>query len=1044
MFLSRNNLRFPGLLGLGALALLAAAATWILPAGAQETSLTLDFSSTSFLDPGSTTADWDTVSGTLHLPAFTAHELGSVSGANLGRVALAGDDVYMSSGTLGLSVVDVSNPAAPSLIYAEGGGHLVNDVDVYGDLLFAAGRTEGLHLYDVTNPAAPTYLGANSSYNDMRGVAARGALLYLADGVNGVHILNLAGTLFEIGTLDTPGVARDVDAAGNVAVVADDTYLRVIDVTDPSSPVEISSFAATEASSVQLDYPLVYLGTLTGMVILDISDPANPVQVGSFPAPDLVSISVDRDYAAVTTLGELYLVDVRDPALPAQQWMQPSGDESGAAVIKAGRIYWADGDTFRLVESALPLSMQYTRSPGITRNCFGAAVEGNVLYLYQDRDGFESVVTYDVTDAMNPVESGYLHLDLGLGSYGSDLAVSGGFVYLADRDGIKVIDARDPTAPVLVNTVLGTEDFYRIQTQGSYLVGATSTDIHVLALYDPANPSYGYTTGFGAHSIRLQGSYLYYTSGTTFGVYDLITTSPVGSLSLPSSADILAVDGNQVYVTSGSSIYAISVASPASPVLLNAGTPPIYVPRTGVVVGDRLAVLDDWHVALFDISDPTLLTEVDRIDLPSFSPYVPLGKTLVRVGDFLHAGRSHTAPGGSHTEDLYDILPVMSHRVDYTRNEARTVSLAAGHEGAAAWRILPAARTDSVSMYLGDVSGDTGIWPLSAVGSVAGMTLYPASSLVDPVVDEVTFEWAYEEPAITSIADTPNDQGKQVRLSWMKSANDLYSAPDPVTEYSVFRRIEVGYAPGMLSTASPPGTWDFVASVPADGLGTDGHYSVIVPTLADSTQSAGMHWTTYFVRGRTATRGTVYESPPTAATRSTTWPPRCRQGSWPPPPGAGSICPGIPTPSRMCGTTTSTGAHPRGSWPTISQGSGPPRATASATRLPAGRRTTRWRRSTSAETRASPRPPTAPSGWAVRRSPAASTSIRRAPTRSGRIRGSTTRFPRAGATSPWPYTTSRGAGCAPFRTAGARKGSPNSTGTAGTTAAARCPPGSTS
>ena len=260
----------------------------------------------------------------------------------------------------------------------------------------------------------------------------------------------------------------------------------------------------------------------------------------------------------------------------------------------------------------------------------------------------------------------------------------------------------------------------------------------------------------------------------------------------------------------------------------------------------------------------------------------------------------------------------------------------------------------------------------------------------------------------------------------------------------MFRRIEAGYAPGMLSTASPPGTWDFVASVPADGLGTDGHYSVIVPTLADSTQSAGMHWTTYFVRGRTATPGTVYESAPDSGYSVDNLAPSVPAGllassagggfdlSWDPNPepdvryynvyrGAseGFVADDL---SRIGATAGNSFSDPAPGGETyyqvaavkLSGNEGPPATTHGAVGVGRPQITSRFH------------------------------SIRRAPTRSGRIRGSTTRFPRAGATSPWPYTTSRGAGCAPFRTAGARKGSPNSTGTAGTTAAARCPPGSTS
>jgi hypothetical protein len=59
--------------------------------------------------------------------------------------------------------------------------------------------------------------------------------------------------------------------------------------------------------------------------------------------------------------------------------------------------------------------------------------------------------------------------------------------------------------------------------------------------------------------------------------------------------------------------------------------------------------------------------------------------------------------------------------------------------------------------------------------------------------------------------------------------------------------------------AYPPGDWDFVVTVPAD---CEDSYSTVVPTLADSTVSAGMHYTVFFVRARTSTPGTYFDAPP--------------------------------------------------------------------------------------------------------------------------------------------------------------------------------------
>jgi hypothetical protein len=101
----------------------------------------------------------------------------------------------------------------------------------------------------------------------------------------------------------------------------------------------------------------------------------------------------------------------------------------------------------------------------------------------------------------------------------------------------------------------------------------------------------------------------------------------------------------------------------------------------------------------------------------------------------------------------------------------------------------------------------------------------------------------------------------------------------PIVEYTVYRRIDyessepAGQAEPVALGAfaqsaedspapqptHPPGDWHFIMTVPADA---DDDYTVVVPTLADSTISDGMVYTVFFVRARTGTPGVYFESHP--------------------------------------------------------------------------------------------------------------------------------------------------------------------------------------
>jgi len=82
-------------------------------------------------------------------------------------------------------------------------------------------------------------------------------------------------------------------------------------------------------------------------------------------------------------------------------------------------------------------------------------------------------------------------------------------------------------------------------------------------------------------------------------------------------------------------------------------------------------------------------------------------------------------------------------------------------------------------------------------------------------------------------------------------------APPAVLHYEVLRRVDP--LPAGAATPAKLDGWDFVAAVPAHG---DNIYSVVVPTLADSTIAQGMHWSVFLVRAATATPLTFFDSPP--------------------------------------------------------------------------------------------------------------------------------------------------------------------------------------
>ena len=120
-------------------------------------------------------------------------------------------------------------------------------------------------------------------------------------------------------------------------------------------------------------------------------------------------------------------------------------------------------------------------------------------------------------------------------------------------------------------------------------------------------------------------------------------------------------------------------------------------------------------------------------------------------------------------------------------------------------------------------------------------------------------------PQIISIKDVPNDQGQQVRISWLRSIDDSYNAPDSllVTQYTIWRRIDP-YTfhksnQMTLGNDTSPGEWECVAAIPAV---QDSVYHCIAPTLADFSVYRGIYFSIFFIRAHTNDPRVHWASPP--------------------------------------------------------------------------------------------------------------------------------------------------------------------------------------
>jgi hypothetical protein len=127
---------------------------------------------------------------------------------------------------------------------------VANDVVVVGHYAFVAGGSSGLLVLDITDPATPTLEGSLDTSGQACGVTVAGNYAFVADGSDGLQVIDISdpASPFLVGNFDMEGSARAVTTfAGHALVAAGMSGLQVIEVRDPVAPSLTGKKAAATA-----------------------------------------------------------------------------------------------------------------------------------------------------------------------------------------------------------------------------------------------------------------------------------------------------------------------------------------------------------------------------------------------------------------------------------------------------------------------------------------------------------------------------------------------------------------------------------------------------------------------------------------------------------------------------------------------------------------------------------------------------------------------------------------------------------------------------
>ena len=274
-----------------------------------------------------------------------------------------------------------------------------------------ASLSGALQIFNVSSPWAPEALAPLDLGSDVTAVAA-GPPGYLVVGLSegGIRVIDISdpSTPASVGSLEGGDIIRDIVVEGDLAVVGSDAP-----AADTGSALFVS-----------------------------LADPTSPELLGTHEMSDRVyGVEYVGGVAYIVSFSEIAAVDVATDAL---LWTLSS--ESGAnlkADVSGDRLYVARNDKglaiYSLSDPTAPALLAEHPVDGYMRN---VRVEGNVAYLASKSllSGVPFRV-WDVTSATEPVElAAYAHP----GKSSEGLAVADGYAYLGLIPSLVILDANCP------------------------------------------------------------------------------------------------------------------------------------------------------------------------------------------------------------------------------------------------------------------------------------------------------------------------------------------------------------------------------------------------------------------------------------------------------------------------------------------------------------------------------------------------------------------------------------------------------------------------
>ena len=342
---------------------------------------------------------------------------------------------YVAGG--GFHAIDVSDPTQPLLVGEYGASPWSFDM-VESTAFFA--DFDGLEIVDISNPSNMAHVGQLETRGFCENVfVSREGIAYAANGPLGLWVGDVTDPTDPkfVNWYETVGDARGAYVSGSIGYLADgDGGLHVLDVSDVSNIKLLDTIGFGSVSYVQATVSTLYAAVGSSLAAIDASDPTDIARIGSYNSSsrDIKRFSILQDTAYLAAWTNIDIVDVSNPRAMRAISIYETDKLILEVDVVDNRLYAANHDNGLLI-----LDISDTSNPtligsyDIRDGAHGVSVIGNLAFVAQDSRG---LLVLDVSDPTNVVA---------IDSYDTPgqawgLVVDEGVAYVASISSVEIVD----------------------------------------------------------------------------------------------------------------------------------------------------------------------------------------------------------------------------------------------------------------------------------------------------------------------------------------------------------------------------------------------------------------------------------------------------------------------------------------------------------------------------------------------------------------------------------------------------------------------------